>query len=225
MQVQSEKEARASSIKVYYYVFDMPYFGGYDLRALPLRARKRLLKKAFGWRAPLRWLPHWNTEGEKRHREACRRGWEGIIAKDARSRYESSRSKKWLKFKCVHQQEFVIAGYTDPQGTRINFGALLLGYYDNGDLRYAGAVGTGYDDAFLKDFGNELQRHERNTCPFAQADRDDVPRRHAHWVELKHVGQVGFTEWTRDGKLRHPRFLGLRDDKRPRDVRREEPGN
>lgn len=223
MQIQREEEARASRVKVYYYVFDLPCWDGYDLRRLPLRVRKRLLKKALAWDDPIRFLPHWNTDGKKRHREACRRGWEGIIAKDGNSRYESRRSRKWLKFKCVRQQEFVIGGYTDPEGARQGFGALLIGYYQDEALRYAGAVGTGYDDAFLENFSARLRKHTRKGCPFARQDRGGLPRQGAHWVAPRFVGQVGFTEWTRDGKLRHPRFLGLRDDKAPREVVRERP--
>lgn len=141
-----------------------------------------------------------------------------MIAKDAHSGYVHKRSRKWLKFKCGHRQEMVIAGYTEPKGERVGFGALLLGYYEDGKLCYAGRVGTGFDEAFLKDFHAAMQRKERKTSPYA----DDVAEEEAiHWIEPIFVAEVGFTEWTQAGRLRHPRFLGLRDDKAPEEVRKE----
>ena len=147
---------------------------------------------------------------------------EGVIAKDGNASYVHSRSKKWLKFKCSHGQEFVIVGFTDPEGSRKGFGALLIGYHDdNGDLRYAGKVGTGYDDDFLESFGETLKSIERKTPPVAAED-DPPSSSSVHWVTPKYVGEVGFTEWTDDGKLRHPRFLGLRRDKDPEEIVRED---
>ena len=131
-----------------------------------------------------------------------------------------SRSSKWLKFKCVNEQELVIGGYTEPQGSRIGFGALLVGYYKNGKLKYAGKVGTGYDDELLKRLSKRMKKISREESPFD----DTVKEKNAHWVEPKLVGEFGFTEWTRDGKLRHPRFKGLRRDKDPKKVHREKPG-
>jgi bifunctional non-homologous end joining protein LigD len=153
-------------------------------------------------RAPRRSLPQWtaqrNAEGEP----------------DSPYRYE--RSRDWLKFKCVNEQEFVIGGYTDPGGKRIGFGALLVGYYDErGRLRYAGKVGTGYGDAVLRDLGARLARVEQAEPPFAL---DQLPRAAVHWVRPELVAQIGFTEVTGDGKLRHPRFLGPRRDKPPNEV-------
>ena len=125
-----------------------------------------------------------------------------------------------MKLKCVWEQEFVIGGYTDPAGSRTDFGALLVGYHEDGRLRYAGKVGTGYSAATLRDLGATLRRLERTTSPFV--DVRPVPRG-AHWTRPELVAQVGFAEWTNDGRLRQPRFLGLRDDKRPDEVVRERP--
>ena len=126
----------------------------------------------------------------------------------------------WLKFKCVAEQELVIGGWTDPEGARSDFGALLVGYYDDDGLVYAGKVGTGYDDTTLRRLGARLRRLARARSPFA---RGSPAGRGTHWVRPTLVAQFGFTEWTRDGKLRHPRYLGLRDDKPAREVRREKP--
>lgn len=211
-------QARASGITVYYYLFDLPWYAGHDLSKLPLRARKRVLRKAFAYDDPLRYTQHRNTEGEDYHRAACRKGWEGIIAKRADSGYVGTRSRAWLKMKCVHRQELVISGYTDPQGSRSGFGALLLGYYEDDRLRYAGRVGTGFNEEQLHDLHAKLRSRERKTPPFAD---DDLPPGSVHWVRPDLVAEIGFTEWTSDGKLRHPRYLGLRHDKDAHDVVRE----
>jgi bifunctional non-homologous end joining protein LigD len=151
--------------------------------------------------------------------DACERGWEGLIAKDATAPYTSGRSRRWSKLKCAHQQELVIGGFTAPQGSRTRFGALLVGHHEDGHLRYAGKVGTGYDRATLDRVGDLLEARVRQTSPFD----DEVPERRATWVTPDLVAEIGFTEWTRDGRLRHPRFLGLRDDKDANDVVRERP--
>jgi DNA ligase D-like protein (predicted ligase) len=220
MNIDDEQEARESRIAVYYYVFDLIHIAGHDVSKLPLRRRKGLLRRALSFSDPLRFTTHRNEEGEKFIKEACRKGWEGLIAKDAGSEYVHSRSRKWLKFKCVNQQEFVIGGFTDPQGERIGFGALLIGYYEDGNLRFAGKVGTGYDNEMLKSLGSRLESLERRTPPF---DDRSLPSKGVHWVTPKLVGEVGFTEWTDERKLRHPRFLGLRRDKNPKSVKRERP--
>ncbi|RKT86251.1 DNA ligase D [Saccharopolyspora antimicrobica] len=209
--------ARRTGVAVFYYVFDLIAFGGVDLTGLPLRTRKRLLRECFEFTDPLRFSAHRVGNGEEFFREACRRGWEGLIAKRADRPYRGGRSRDWLKFKCVTDQEFVIGGFTDPKGSRAGFGALLVGYYREGRLRYAGKVGTGYDERTLRDLRAELDGLARDTSPFA----DEVPEPGAHWVSPELVAQVGFTEWTEDGRLRHPRFSGLRNDKRPEDVIRE----
>jgi len=221
MHVEDEKEARESGIAVYTYLFDLLYVDGHDVTAVELRHRKSLLKKIFTYRDPLRFLPHRNEQGEAYYKEACRKGWEGIIAKDAAAGYVHDRSRKWLKFKCVHQQEFVIGGYTEPHGERIGFGALLIGYREGDQLVYAGKVGTGYDDETLEKLGKRLSSRERKTPPFARDET--LPSKEIHWVTPELVCEIGFTEWTDEGKLRHPRFLGLRRDKDPGKVVREEP--
>ncbi|MBN2538399.1 non-homologous end-joining DNA ligase [candidate division WOR-3 bacterium] len=219
MQVSDPEKARHSGVAVYYYLFDILHLAGHDLTGLPLRARKRVLRGAVRFRDPVRFTIHRNRDGEEFLRQACRKGWEGLIAKDASSGYVHRRSRDWLKFKCAHRQEFVIGGYTDPQGERVGFGALLVGFHEDGELSYAGKVGTGYDDETLARLGARLERLERKTPPFADRPRE----KGAHWVTPRLVGEVGFTEWTRGNRLRHPRFLGLREDKDPKDVVRERP--
>ncbi|THV29666.1 non-homologous end-joining DNA ligase [Glycomyces paridis] len=210
-------EIAATGVAVHYYLFDLLSYGGEDLTGLPLRDRKQLLKRAFAFRDPLRYSAHRNAEGEAMFEEACERGWEGLIAKRAASRYRPGRSKDWRKFKRVREQEFAVGGYTDPQGSRTGFGALLLGYRDHGRLRYAGKVGTGYDDRTLRRLRERLDGLSRDASPFAGAVAEPGP----HWVEPELVVQVGFTEWTADGMLRHPRYLGERTDKAAEDVVRE----
>ena len=212
-------QARASEVKVYLYLFDILYLDGYDTTSVRLRQRKQLLKQALRFRGPLRYTAHRNEHGKSFHEQACRKGWEGIIAKAANSRYVHGRSRHWLKFKCDNRQELVIAGFTEPAGSRKGFGALLLGYYEQGDLRYAGRVGTGFDEATLTALRQRLNGLQRKTCPFVDGDR--IRAKGVHWVRPELVGEVGFTEWTADARLRHPRFLGLRDDKPARDVVRE----
>jgi bifunctional non-homologous end joining protein LigD len=219
MQTRDPEQARRSGVAVYYYVFDVMHVAGYDVTGVPLRSRKRLLRALLAFGDPLRFTSHRNTEGERYYEEACRKRWEGLVAKRADSTYAHVRSPDWLKFKCVNSQEFVVGGYTDPAGSRKEFGAILIGYYDGDDLRYAGKVGTGFDDRTLRDLGRRLRRLERPDSPFV----DRVPGRHVHWVKPQLVCEAGFTEWTGDGRLRHPRFMGLRRDKRPREVVRERP--
>ena len=221
MRITDPQAARRSRVSVYLYVFDLLHLDGYDLSALDLRERKNTLRKLLTFDDPLRYTAHRNRDGETYYEEACRKGWEGVIAKRADSPYVHSRSRHWLKFKCVKSQEMVIGGYTDPKGEREAFGALLLGYYENGDLHYAGKVGTGFDDATLRDLGERLSDHAADACPFVECE--EAAGQGVHWVEPELVGQIGFTEWTRDLKLRHPRFLGLRRDKKPTDVVRETP--
>ncbi|MGP3977028.1 non-homologous end-joining DNA ligase [Streptomyces sp. 8N114] len=219
MQLSTERQARASGVAITYYVFDLLRLDGMDLTRLPLRTRKSLLRRALDFRAPLRFTTHRNEGGRQLLDEACAHGWEGLIAKRADGRYLPRRSPDWLKLKCASGQELVIGGFTEPAGTRVGFGALLLGHYEGGTLRYAGKVGTGYDHATLLSLRRGLDELEVRRSPFA----DPVRERGAHWVEPRLVAQIGFTEWTRDGMLRHPRFLGLRDDKKPEDVVRETP--
>ncbi|WP_414641158.1 non-homologous end-joining DNA ligase [Actinospica sp.] len=214
-------EARASSVAVTYFVFDLLRLDGYDTTRLPLLTRKSLLHDVLRFGGPLRYTTHRPATGDARPllEEACSKGWEGLIAKRADASYVHRRSPTWLKLKCARGQEFVVGGFTEPSGSRVGFGALLLGYYDGDRLRYAGKVGTGWDTRTLRRLRAELDELEQRESPF-----DGVVREPAvHWVRPSFVAQIGFTEWTRDGMLRHPRYLGRREDKRARDVVREEP--
>ncbi|MFF2655615.1 non-homologous end-joining DNA ligase [Streptomyces sp. NPDC058045] len=205
------RQVRASGVAVVYYLFDLLRLEGADLTRLPLRLRKSLLRQALTFRPPLRLTVHRNEGGPELLAEACRRGWEGLIAKRADSSYRPRRSPDWLKLKCIRGQEFVIGGCTAPAGTRTGFGALLLGHHEHGRLRYAGKVGTGFDRRTLLAVRRRLDQLRVGASPFADPVRE--PR--VMWVRPLLVAQVEFTEWTRDGMLRHPRFLGLREDKRP----------
>jgi bifunctional non-homologous end joining protein LigD len=206
-------------VPVFHYVFDLQHLAGHDVTALPLRTRKALLRRALSFHDPVRFTPHRNRDGEQLFGEACRRGWEGLIAKRADSPYaRGQRSRDWLKIKCEASQELVIGGYTAPRGSREALGALLLGYWEDGRFVYAGKVGTGFDRATLRDLLRRLEPLRRETSPF---DAGDPPARGTTWVEPELVAQIAFTEWTTDGRLRHPRFLGLRDDKPAREVVRE----
>jgi len=218
MQASSREESKSSGVRVYYYLFDCLYIDGHDITPCHLRSRKKLLKAAIDWDDPLRWTPHRNDDGLEYYRTACEKGWEGLIAKHAGSEYVHSRSGKWLKFKCVMQQEFVIGGFTEPHGERIGFGALLLGFYRDGNLVYAGKVGTGFDDETLQDVRDRLTEIERKTSPYDQGDPETDG---VHFVTPQMVCEVRFTEWTKDDKLRHPRYKGLRRDKDPEDVHKE----
>jgi bifunctional non-homologous end joining protein LigD len=218
MQIQDPREARETGIAVYLYLFDLLYARGHDTTRVPQRDRKALLKRALSFHGHVRYTRHRNEKGERFLEEACARGGEGLIAKDAEAPYSHRRSRRWLKLKCVSRQELVIGGYTDPEGSRQGFGALMVGYYENGDLRYAGKVGTGYDDETLASLAKRLRKLERKSSPFAE----DAREKGAHFVQPRLVGEFGFTEWTADGKLRHPRFVGLRHDKAPEQVRREQ---
>lgn len=218
MQVARPSEALLRRIPVWLYLFDLLYLDRYDTRQLPLRYRKVLLRKTFAFQGALQFTDHRDTEGEDYYRKACRSGWEGVIAKNGDSVYVSRRSRDWLKFKCVKEQEFVIGGYTDPHGNRIGFGALLLGFCRGGKLIYAGKVGTGFDHAMLQRLGKMLAALRTPVSPF---DDQILPRSGVHWVKPKLVTQIAFSEWTREDKLRHPRFLGLREDKAAEEVVRE----
>jgi bifunctional non-homologous end joining protein LigD len=209
--------ARASRIRIFYYLFDLLHLDGTSTTDVPLSWRKRLLRGAIEFDDPLRYTTHRVGDGIAAYRAACTRGDEGVIAKQADSRYGGGRSPNWLKFKCVRDQEFVVGGYTDPKGSRVELGALLLGYYDGGGLRYAGKVGTGFDEATLHRLHERLSAIEQDASPFDAPVREPAAR----WVRPELIAQIGFTEWTRDGKLRHPRYQGLRTDKDPAEVVRE----
>ncbi len=206
---------------VFYYIFDLLFAGDRDTRGLPQRERKETLRQLLDFTGPLRYTEHRVGDGEAFYRQACRDGWEGLIAKRADAPYSGGRTRDWLKFKCIAAQELVIGGYTDPRGSRQGLGALLVGYYDSdGQLTYAGKVGTGFTEARLRSLHESLSALERDTSPFVSGK---LPRAGAHWVEPRLVAQIAFAEWTSDGLLRQPRFEGLRDDKDPSEVVRETP--
>jgi bifunctional non-homologous end joining protein LigD len=212
-------ERQRRYVPVFLYAFDLLWLDGFDLRDLPLRTRKRVLGRAFQFEGPLRLTPHRNGAGEAMYEEACRKRWEGVIAKRADSTYGATRSRDWLKFKCEQGQELVIGGFTAPRGSRTELGALLVGYYQDGRLLYAGKVGTGFDRPTLGELGELLRARQVDAAPFA--DSASIRERGVTWVRPELVAQVGFAEWTEYGRLRHPRFLGLREDKAAREVVRE----
>jgi bifunctional non-homologous end joining protein LigD len=211
--------ANVAAVPVYYYLFDLIWLDGYDLSALPLVARKSVLRRALGFDDPIRFSDHLDQDGEAAFRAACQKGWEGLVAKRAGSPYTHARSKDWLKFKCSNEQEFIVIGWTDPRGARSGLGALLVGYHDDGALRFGGKVGTGFNQRELDRLSAKLRRLERATSPLA--DTNGIAKKGVHWVRPELVAQVGFAEWTPDGKLRHPRYLGLRDDKTADEIVRE----
>jgi bifunctional non-homologous end joining protein LigD len=208
---------------VEYHMFDVMHADGYDVTQLPLLSRKQLLRDVVSPTRRIKVVKHKKEKGEEYFTETCARpGAEGIIAKRATSVYSGKRSRDWLKFKCASEQEFVVGGWTEPQGSRTGLGALLVGYYDrDGTLRYAGKVGTGFDRAMLDLLTKELKPLAVAKPPFV----DEKLPRHAHWVKPKLVVQIGFGEWTDTQRLRHPRFLGIRRDKKPREVVRETPSD
>lgn len=216
--VSSAERARRSGVRVHYYVFDLLRADGDDLRGLPLLERKRRLRKVVAFDDPVRYTPHRVSADADYLADICSRGWEGLIAKRADSTYSAGRTDRWLKFKCESGQELVVVGWTDPAGSRVALGALLLGYYREDDLVYAGKVGTGFSDSVLRDLHARLSRLERKSSPCTAGS---MPRSAVHWARPELVAEVAFTEWTRNGQLRHPRFLGLRRDKKAKDVVRE----
>ncbi len=185
-----------------YYIFDLLFADGYDISGLMLADRKNVLKRIFHFTDPLRF------EETAQSFDDC-----DLAVPDAHGDFREKTS-----FKSARRQNFVIGGYTEPRGNRIGFGALLVGYYENGQLCYAGKVGSGYDNDMLRSISRKLLRDERKTSPFATGD---VPTQDVHWVTPKYVGDVEFSEWTKDGRLRHPSFKGLSRDKPPSSITRE----
>jgi bifunctional non-homologous end joining protein LigD len=204
-----------------YFAFDLLHLDGRDLRDLPLAERKALLARLLrGSRATIRYSHHVEGRGDEFYDRACRQGLEGIVSKRKDAPYRSARGIAWLKVKCSSSQEFVIVGFTDPKGERTGFGALLLGVYDaDGALTYVGRVGTGFDERSLKALHAKLKALEQERS--ALRSPPGGPTRDIHWVKPSLVADVAFTNWTRDGILRHPTFHGLREDKAPREVVRE----
>jgi bifunctional non-homologous end joining protein LigD len=200
-----------------YHVFDIAWLGDRDLRSLPLEERRELLNQ-LPLTPPLHRVPELKDPNPWERAE--REGWEGVIAKRRDSRYEHRRSPHWIKMKCEASQEFVVGGFTDPQGARVGLGALLVGYFDGDDFVFAGKIGTGFDTRLLLELRSRLDAMEVTTTPFTKAK--GLPRLRAHWTRPEIVVQVAFIEWTVHGKLRHPRLLGVRFDKNPHDVVRED---
>jgi bifunctional non-homologous end joining protein LigD len=210
----------ARATPAFYYAFDVLYAEGHRLEDVPLEERKQVLARLLeSVRDPIRYSDHVRGKGAEFFDLACGRGLEGLIGKRAEAPYRGTRSGDWVKVKCLGRQEFVIGGYTPPQGGRAHFGALLLGVYDDRDLTYVGKVGTGFSEETLADVHRRLKKLERATSPFADPPREKDVR----WVSPELVAEVRFTEWTSDGRLRHPAFVGLREDKDPREIVRELP--
>jgi bifunctional non-homologous end joining protein LigD len=210
-----------------YFIFDVLRLGGEHLERRPVETRKAALFDLLGRprdASRLRYSEHVVGRGGDMFAEACRLGLEGIVSKRRDAPYSAGRADTWLKTKCVRRQELVIGGFTDPEGTRQGIGALLVGYYDaSGALVFAGKVGTGFTIAVAGDLRRRLDAIAVRHCPFSPPPAGALGKR-AHWVRPALVGEVEFTEWTDDGKIRHPSFQGLRPDKDPRSVVREEPG-
>jgi bifunctional non-homologous end joining protein LigD len=205
-----------STSRVAYHVFDILWIEGRSVMTLPLDDRRALLKHV-QLQAPLAHVPE--LTDDKPWELACREGWEGVIAKRRTSSYEQRRSPHWLKMKCEASQELVVGGFTDPQGSRVGLGALLVGYFEGDDFVFAGKIGTGFDTRLLLDLRARLDNLEIPKSPFTKAK--GLPRLRAHWAKPEIVVQVAFIEWTTHGKLRHPRLLGVRYDKSPQEVVRE----
>ncbi len=202
--------------KVGYHVFDILWLDGRSVMSLPLEERRALLKK-FSLRPPLAHVSE--VKDDRPWERACNEGWEGVIAKRRTSLYEHRRSPNWLKMKCEATQELVVGGFTDPQGSRVGLGALLVGYFDHDDFVFAGKVGTGFDTQLLTDLRSRLDQLEIPKPPFTKGK--GLPRVRFHWVKPEIVVQVAFIEWTAHRKLRHSRLVGIRNDKSPREVVRE----
>ncbi|HSL21487.1 MAG TPA: hypothetical protein VK886_08125 [Vicinamibacterales bacterium] len=201
-----------------YHVFDILWLNGRSVTALPLEERRALLE-ALPFEPPMRSVAL--VDDDVPWERARRERWEGVIAKRRGSPYEHRRSKHWLKMKCEASQELVVGGFTDPRGTRVGLGALLVGYHEGRDFVFAGKIGTGFDTKLLRDLRRRLDRIEIAASPFTKAI--GLPRLRVHWVKPEVVVQVGFIEWTAHDKLRHPRLLGLRHDKDAREVTRDRP--
>lgn len=217
LNILCEEKAKQRKVPIAFYVFDVLCIKGRQITSLPLLERKAFLKPMKIYSSLVRFTSFRQKEGERFYQEALKKGWEGILAKRKESSYLSKRSKDWLKFKCSLSQEFVICGFTKPSGARIGFGALLVGYYKSGKLQYAGKVGTGYDTAFLRSLSAKLKTMVLKDSAF----EEEIKEKNAIFVRPKLVAEIGFTEWTKDGKLRHPTFLGLRMDKAPTKVKKE----
>ena len=222
VKLKTEREIAAAdrNVPVVFYCFDLLHFAGIDLRKAPYRDRRRYIAQCL-LPTPLVQLVHASEDGIAMHKAALASGFEGVIGKRKDSRYETGRrSASWLKIKPTRSADFVVGGYTKGKGSREPLGALLLGYWDKGKLRYASHVGSGFDDKTLAQVKARLDGLQRKTCPFAEKPELNGP---ATWVEPEAVAEVSFQSWTEDGSLRAPVFLRLRDDVDPKSVRRVEP--
>ncbi|HXH57752.1 non-homologous end-joining DNA ligase [Iamia sp.] len=218
MGVHDEARSRRSPVAVTYLVFDVLWLAGRDVRGLPWRDRRALLTQVLDSDQVVQptEVLHGDPDALLAHADA--QGWEGLIAKRAASTYQGRRSRDWLKLKLVRQQEVVVVGFTEPSGSRSSLGALLVGYHTDGRLRFGGKVGTGFSQAVLRSLRARLEPMVIDAPPVV----DPPAERGVHWVRPELVAQVGFGEWSAAGRLRHPRYLGLREDKDPADVVREE---
>jgi bifunctional non-homologous end joining protein LigD len=203
------------------WAFDLLWHGSEDLRDRPLSERRAELEQIVTPGGAVALSEILDGPSRVAYQRACSEGWEGVIAKRADAAYRAGRSRDWLKLKCLFEQELVIGGFTEPQRSRVGLGALLVGYYEGRALRYAGKVGTGFDTRTLRDLRERLDGLEVAEAPFDEPVKP-LPKG-THWVAPKLVAQIAFAEWTGAGRLRQPRYLGLRGDKRPRDVVRERP--
>jgi bifunctional non-homologous end joining protein LigD len=216
-----KKLSDKSQTGFFYVVFDIPFFNGMDLRDRPLIERKKILQDVVQKlkKRHIRFSNHLTSHGTEAFQAACERKLEGLISKDAQSPYPVGRNGNWLKSKCRNEQEFLICGFTDPEGQREGFGSLLLGYWDKNDLIYCGRVGTGFDSKTLKSIMGKLKKRIIPKSIF-KSSLSWKERRGAHYVRPELVAQIKFTEWTPDGHLRHPVFLGLRQDKSATEIHR-----
>lgn len=217
MGVHDEARSRSSPVAVTYVLFDLLWAAGRDVRSLPLADRRSLLAQVVDEHGPIRRAEVLAGDPDALLADARAEGWEGLIAKRTASTYQGRRSRDWLKLKVVRQQEMVVVGFTEPSGGRTHLGALLLGYHGDGGLRYGGKVGTGFSHDVLRSLRARLDPMQVPDPPVVDPPREPT----AHWVRPELVAQVGFGEWSDAGRLRHPRYLGLRDDKDAADVVRE----
>ena len=222
-----QQAMKSSSSPFIFEIFDLVYLDGFNITRTPLRERKALLQelltsdKLKGNRRQLRYSDHVEGNGPQFFKQACEHGIEGVVSKLADSAYESTRNRNWLKTKCIKRQEFVIAGYTPSKKGFPGFGSLILGVYDKGKLIYSGRVGTGFSIKQRLELQQKLDRISQASMPFAVMPKDPGLRE-AHWAKPQLVAEVEFTEWTADGSIRHPSFQGLREDKKPTEIVREE---
>jgi bifunctional non-homologous end joining protein LigD len=215
---KSGLDALRGRAQIVYYVFDLLYLDGYDLTACALVERKALLEKILRPARFVKYSDHIEGEGESFFKEIEKFRLEGMIAKRAASLYVQKRSSDWLKIKTVQRSEVVIGGYTQPRGTRSYFGALVVGLYRDGDLHYVAHTGGGFNQQMLSKLHRLLRPLKTDSCPFIAKPKTNEP---VQWVKPKLVAEVKFSEWTADGRMRHPVFIGLREDKKPVDCRFE----